>query len=139
MGKQVFQIKETAKVKRVSLEWCELEEECGRGIGAISHGSCANCSIILHRPSPSPPHPNAIPNLSLLHLERVLFSQHPGLVSSCSFLLPPIFPTSTVILAKYFINVVLNILLTYNKHTEKGTEMSICTDFHGLRTPGWRH
>ena len=109
-----------------------VPEERGWEVTALCRGSCANRRTTAAQLLPSFPRP--IPSLSLYHLKKIFSSWVPGLHSSRSFLRLPIFPTSSTVLAKCFINLYLNLLLKYNRYTEKGTEVHL-DGFPGTAQP----
>ena len=77
------------------------------------------------RASSSPPSHALSPASLSITWKRYSPLGYRGLHSSRSFLHLPIFPTSSTILAKCFINLYLNLLLKYNRYTEKGTEVHL--------------
>ena len=126
-----------ARVKRVSMNWCELPEESGWEVTALCRGSCANRRTTGGQLLRSFPHP-ILTSLSITW-EKYSSLGYPGLHLSRSFLLLPIFPTSSTVLAKCFINLYLNLFLKYNRYTEKGTEGYIWMDFQGPNNLRWKH
>lgn len=123
-----------ARVKRVSMKWCEFRT-------SVAERSRPFTEALV--PAAGPGWVSSSPSSHVLSLTSLPFTRKrysylgdPGLRSSCSFLLPPIFPTSSILLVEYFINLYLDLLLKYNRYTDKGPEMYCLDGF--FRVP-WKY